>query len=213
MIEQEAILNASSTDIGPYKHHPTNLIPSKPTPLVHSDARRSRALVTLGSNDLVVVVTQLHTLLGPSIEMVSSSDSTTNTLLRPDRPVLRESLGAVDGRLVDAGAGVDVVSAAVGVDGALELQVAAGVVGSVGVEDVVLDQRVAGPAVHAEVCITLGREGAAVLDRSGSMSDECLVIEHHEETYLALPGFQPLPDTKFPVFCQLTLYFPAPSLL
>lgn len=137
--------------------------------LVNSNFRVTRALVPLSSNNLVVVATKLHAILGPSIEMVASRDGAANTLLRADRPVLGESLGAVDGRSVGAGCGVDVVGAAVRSDGSLELHAVAGVVGAVGVEDVVLDERVAGPAVDAEVGVAGGVEGAGVFDGSGGL--------------------------------------------
>lgn len=99
--------------------------------------------------------------------MVSSVNGTANALLRANAPVLGESLGAVDRRRIDAGARVDLVLAAVGLHGALVGQLAGGVVGAVGVEDVVFDERRTGPAVDAEVGVAVGLEGAAVLDGSG----------------------------------------------
>jgi hypothetical protein len=85
------------------------------------------------------MVTHLHAVLGPSIEMVLRRNSATNPLLRANAPVLRESLCAVDRGRIHAGAGVDLVLAAVGGDGALVGQLAGGVVGAVRVEDVVFD--------------------------------------------------------------------------
>ena len=99
--------------------------------------------------------------------MVSSVNGTANALLRANAPVLGEGLGAVDRRGVDASSGVDLVLAAVGLHGALVSQLAGGVVGAVGVEDVVFDERRTGPAVDAEVGVAVGLEGAAVLDGSG----------------------------------------------
>ena len=113
------------------------------------------------------MVPQLHAQLAPSIEMVSSSNSPSHTLLRADGPVLRESLCAVDRGRIDASAGVNLVLAAVGGDGALVGQLAGGVVGAVRVEDVVFDQGRAGPAVDAEVGVAVWLEGAGIFDGSG----------------------------------------------
>jgi hypothetical protein len=113
------------------------------------------------------MVTHLHTMLGPSIEMVLRRNSATNPLLRADAPVLRKCLCAVDRRRIHAGARVDFVLAAVGGDGALVGQLAGGVVGAVRVEDVVFDQGRAGPAVDAEVGVAVWLEGAGVFDSSG----------------------------------------------
>ena len=96
--------------------------------------------------------------------MVLHSNSTTNPLLRTNRPVLLERLGAIDRRLIDAGGDGDVVGAAVGGDLALDLGAAAGVVGAVGFDYVVFYEGVAGPAVDGEVAVSLGVEGAAVVD-------------------------------------------------
>jgi hypothetical protein len=133
---------------------------------VHGDIRRTRALVSLGRNNLVVMVAHRHTMLSPSIEVVRSVDRAADTLLRADAPVLRESLGAVDRRRVYTRAGVDLVLAAVGGHGALVGQLAGRVVGAVGVEDVVFDERRARPAVDAQVGVAVGLEGAAVFDGS-----------------------------------------------
>jgi hypothetical protein len=90
--------------------------------------------------------------------MVAGGHSTADPLLRANAPVLGESLRAVDGRCVDASTGVG--------------QLAGGVVGAVRVEDVVFDERVAGPTVDAEVGVAVGLEGAGVFD--GSV---CIVLE------------------------------------
>lgn len=95
---------------------------------LNSDASRARALVTLSSEDLVVVRTKLLSVLGPSIEVVLDSDSTTDTLASPNRPELLEGSSAVDRRLVGAGSLEDVVCTAVRGDGALLLSSRRGVV-------------------------------------------------------------------------------------
>jgi hypothetical protein len=98
----------------------------------------------------------------------------TYTLSLANRPVLLESPGTIDGGLIGAGRDVDVVVAAVGRDAALVRGARAGVVGPVAFDHVVLDERVAGPAVDGEVAVAGGREGAAVVDGAG-VDVSCLV--------------------------------------
>lgn len=80
--------------------------------------------------------------------MLLGADGTADTLLLAHRPVLFKSPGALDGRFVDARASEDLVLAL------LKREVALGrprlVGGQVGVRfnDVVLDQRIASPAVN-----------------------------------------------------------------
>jgi hypothetical protein len=93
-------------------------------------------------------------------------NSAPNPLLRANAPVLRERLGPIDRRRIHARARVDLVLAAVGRHGALVGQLAGRVVGAVRVEDVVFDQRGAGPAVDAEVGVAVWFEGAGVFDGS-----------------------------------------------
>jgi hypothetical protein len=150
--------------------------------------------------------------------VIACSDSASNALLRANAPVLGESLCAVDRRRIYTRAGVDLVLAAVGLHGALVGQLAGGVVGAVGVEDVVFDERRAGPAVDAEVGVAVGLEGAAVLDGSGSKRILSAMLMREWGcccrycggiiSYLAEPGFQPFPETKLPTLLQLTLYWP-----
>lgn len=110
------------------------------------------------------MLAQLQTSLGPRIEVVAHSDGTTGALLLADRPVLVEGLGAVDGRLVVAGSLVDVVGGAVGGDGAETLGARRRVVGAKVLDDVVLDKRVAGPAVDGQVAVAGGVELTRVGD-------------------------------------------------
>lgn len=96
--------------------------------------------------------------------MVLHIHTTRCTLRLADRPVLLERAGAVDTRLVGARGDEHVVVAAVGVGGSFALGTAAGVVCAEGFDNVVLDERIAGPAVDGEVPVSLGLEGAAVVD-------------------------------------------------
>jgi hypothetical protein len=128
------------------------------------NVRLAAALVTLGSDNLVVVLAKLHAGVSPGVEVVLHVDATTDTLLGADRPVLVEGPGTVNGGLVVTGGLVEVVSATVGVDSALVGGSAAGVVGAEGLDNVVLDERVAGPAVDGEVTVTLEVDVATVVD-------------------------------------------------
>lgn len=100
----------------------------------------------------------------PGIKVSSSVDSATGALVATNRPVLLESAGALDGGSVSASAGVDVVDRAVDVDLALLCGTCRRVVGSKVLHDVVLDERVASPAVDGKVAVAVGIVGARVVD-------------------------------------------------
>lgn len=131
---------------------------------LHIDIRAAAALVALGGKDLVVMLAQIHAVPAPGVEVVLHVDGSARALLGADGPVLLEGPGAVDRGLVGPGGDVDVIGAAVGLELALVLGLAAGVVGAVGLDDVVLYEWVARPAVDAEVAVALGIERAAVVD-------------------------------------------------
>ena len=83
------------------------------------DVGCTAALVTLGSNNLVVVVAETHALGSPSIEVVLHVDAAAGALGLADRPVLVEGLGTIDRGLVVAGGLSDGVGTAVSGEGAL----------------------------------------------------------------------------------------------
>ena len=95
--------------------------------------------------------------------MAANGDLAADALLLADRPELVEGGGAINGRLVNALGLVDVVSAAIGGDGALLGRPATWVVGAEGLDDVVLDQRVDGPPVQREVRVGVGAVPSAVV--------------------------------------------------
>jgi hypothetical protein len=130
------------------------------------DLGAAAALVAFGGNDLVVVLAQLHAVLSPSIEVILHVYSSTNTFLLAYGPVLVESFCAIDGWLIVTSRERDVISAAVSRDTALPLSTRARVVGSVGLDYVVLNQRVASPAVDSKVAIALGVERSTIVDCS-----------------------------------------------
>ena len=122
----------------------------------HSDGRATTALVPFSGDDLVVEATHVQTELLPRVEVVRSRDRAARAVRLADGPVLVEGSGALDRRLVDTRRLVDVVGRAGGGDGALEGETRAGVVGTEVLEDVVLDERVRGPAVDGQVGVTCG---------------------------------------------------------
>ena len=112
---------------------------------------RTAALITLSSKDLIIMRAELLSILGPSIEMILDRNRTTNALALSHRPELLECSSSIDRRLVGSGSLQNVVCASVRGDGALLLSSRSGVVAAVGLDDVVLDQRVACPAVERDV--------------------------------------------------------------
>jgi hypothetical protein len=95
-------------------------------------------------------------------------DSSAHTLLLPNGPELLEGRRAVDAGLVGTGRLQDVVCAAVGGDGALFLRSRARVVRAIGFDDVVLNQRVACPAVERDIAVDVGGVPGA---RVGDIAD------------------------------------------
>lgn len=126
------------------------------------DGGGSAALVSLSGHNLVVVAAELETGLSPSVEVGLNIDGSANTMVGADGPELVEGSGSLDGWLLDTGGLVDVVGAAVGLDGAELVSAGGWVVGAEAVDDVVFDQGVLGPAVDGEVAVPLGLPGAAV---------------------------------------------------
>lgn len=155
---------------------------------------------------------KVHTQLGPCIKVILGSDGTTNTAIPTNRPVLLESGSALDRRLVGAGGLEDVVGTAVRLDGAFLGRCGAGIVRAVGLDDVVFDQGVLGPAVDAEVAVSIDVVAAGVLDGSILLVSDVYAIDGGR-MYWALPGFQPFPATKLPTLFQSTVYSPPGPLL
>jgi hypothetical protein len=134
---------------------------------VNGDGSTSGAEVSLCSHNLVVVLTELHALAGPRIEVSLHVDASAGALVLANRPVLLKGRGAVNRRLVGAGALRNLVRGAVGGDGALVLRLRRRVVRAEVLDNVVLDERVAGPAVDGEVGVAVGVVGTRVGDGAG----------------------------------------------
>lgn len=110
------------------------------------------------------MLTELHALGGPGVEVGLHVDGAGAALVLADGPVLVEGLGAVDGGLVDTLGLRNLVGRAVRGDGALDAGGRGRVVGTEVLNNVVLDKGVAGPAVDRKVGVTLGAVGTGVGD-------------------------------------------------
>jgi hypothetical protein len=130
------------------------------------DISVSTALVSLSSDDLVVVLTKVHAITGPGVKVCLHVDGSSSAKTLTDRPVLLEGAGTVDGWLVGASRNHDVVVGTIGIEATLVLGTAAGVVGSEVLNDIVLDEWVAGPSVDGEVSVALWLEGTTIVDGS-----------------------------------------------
>lgn len=130
--------------------------------------------------------------LGPRIKMISRCNRPANPLTLPHAPKLLKRRRPIDTRLVRAGRLIDIVRPAVRRHGALFRGPAAGVVGPVGLDNVVLDQRVARPAVQRDVGVYVGRvPGARVgyrAARAGVPAFACDEVAHVGPGYVVFAG-------------------------
>lgn len=131
---------------------------------VDSDGGATSGEVALGGDNLVVVGTQVHALAGPGVEVRLHVDRAGRALVLANRPILLKGPGAINGWLVGAGRLSDLVRGAVRGDGTLVLRLRRRVVGAEVLDDVVLDKRVAGPAVDGKVRVAVVVVGTGVGD-------------------------------------------------
>ena len=110
---------------------------------------------------------QVQAMLGPGIKVRANINTPTAPMVLAHRPVLVERGRPLDAGLVDARALGDGVGAAVLGEGAEVGGARRGVVGAEGFHNVVLDQRVLGPAVDGQVAIARGVEAAREVDGAG----------------------------------------------
>lgn len=96
--------------------------------------------------------------------MVREGDGTASPLALADAEVLVEGLSALNAGSVGADDLVDVISAAVAGHGAQLRTGRTRVVGSVGLDDIVLNEGARGPAVESEQRVATGVEAASVCD-------------------------------------------------
>ena len=155
--------------------------------LGNSDGRRATALVSLSADNLVAMGAHTHSKLRPSVEVVSSGDSSAAALVPADGPVLIEGGGICgDGRLVHLLVGVDIVDGSIRSYGSLEGHAAAGVVFAVVLHDIIFNKRASGPAVNGKVSVSGGLERAGHFDVSSENTHK--YIYQRLATYARLTG-------------------------
>lgn len=98
-----------------------------------------------------MAATEAHTRVCPGAEMGANIDGASGTLVATNGPELLEGASSVDRRLVGAGGDGKIVDGAVDGDATLVLSTRRRVVGAEVFNDVVLNERVAGPAVDGEI--------------------------------------------------------------
>jgi hypothetical protein len=131
---------------------------------LHINLAAPTTLIPLGRKNLIIMRAQPHPICRPRIEVILHIDTARTALTLPNTPILLKGANTINRRLVSASRHSNVVGSAVGSDSALALRVGGGVVCAVGFDDVVFNERVAGPAVNGEVAVALGLEGTAVVD-------------------------------------------------
>ena len=171
-------------------------------------------------HDLVVEVAVAEPVLGPEVEVVVDGDRAGGALVLADREELGEGAGTSYGGLVVAGVGADLVGTSVRGDRAQALGLTAGVVGAVGLDNVVLGLGRVDPAVHSKV---RARAGGVI---GGRVGDGAVKGQHRGGnwgnkvkggsplTHLFEPVRHPRPTTKS-LFTPLSQYmenWPAPWL-
>ena len=180
---------------------------------------RSTALIAFCGENLVIESAHGHSEVFPCIEVVSSRDRSTDSLGLTDGPVLVEGSSALDRGLVDTLGPVEVVGGAIGGDGAEEGGARAGIIGTEGLDDVVLDEGAGGPTVDGQVAVAVGGVVGSEGDRPVIIAQKCVndAIGDRDKAaavHLAAPGFHPFPPTKLPWLPdQTTLYCPAAPLV
>jgi hypothetical protein len=110
--------------------------------------RASRILVPFRGQNLIIECSNVHPQVLPRIEVVSSGDSPPYAFRLTNRPVLVESLRSVDGGRVRADRFIDVVRGTVRSDGPFMSPCTAGIVGAMGIGDVVFNEGVGGPSIN-----------------------------------------------------------------
>lgn len=135
-------------------------------PLANVDIGAARTEISLNGNNLVVQRSQSQAEIAPGSEVVSNVDRAAGAVAAAHRPVLVKGGRADDGRLVDALRAVNVVDAAVRRHLAQLGRARGRVVGAKVLDDVVLDERVLGPAIDGEVAVAVGAVAAGEVDGS-----------------------------------------------
>jgi hypothetical protein len=108
--------------------------------------------------------TQIHPQIPPGIKVVPDRHRSLIPLGPADRPELGERPGSIDGRSICPRGSVDVVGAPVAVDLPPLSGARGGIVGAEALDDVVLNKRIACPAVHGQVAVAVGGVVAGEVD-------------------------------------------------
>jgi hypothetical protein len=127
------------------------------------------------------VLTEPHASLGPGVEVGLHVDGAASPLLLANRPELREVAGALNRGGVVALALENFVGSAVGLDSALSRSARGRVVIAEVLDDVVLNQRVGGPAVDGKVRVAVGVVLAGVGDGATEYVSDVLYPSGDEE--------------------------------
>lgn len=134
----------------------------------HADGAAG-SVISLRGKDLDIELAEVETVGLPGVEVVGGCDYTAAGWVLTDRDILVEGGGTLDRGLVDLGVLVDVVVSSVAGDGAEERSGAVFLIPVL--HDVVLDERVGGPAVDGERHhAAAGGEAATVVDGSVNRS-------------------------------------------
>ncbi|KAK2740089.1 hypothetical protein FQN55_009038 [Onygenales sp. PD_40] len=112
----------------------------------------------------LVIRTQLQTGISPGPEVRSNVDGSTDTLLLANGPELLESLDSINEGLVGTGADEDAVCTALNGDGTLFSGTARWVIVAKVLNDIVLDERVSGPAIDRKIAVAVGTVDSRVVD-------------------------------------------------
>lgn len=127
----------------------------------------SAAVITLSGDNLVVMVAvDVQPGSAPRIEVAAGLHGAARALVDADGPVLVKGADTVNARLFVTGALAKSIGAAVAGHCAQIAGSGRRVVGPEILDDIVLNERVAGPAVDGKVAVTVGLVCARVLDRS-----------------------------------------------
>ena len=121
-----------------------------------SHSGRATAAVSFRGQDLVIECPQSHAEAFPRVEVVCRGDCSAGSVGLTDGPVLLKGRCSLDGGCVGTGCLINLVSTAVTGNGAFICKASAGVVGAEVLGDIVLDQRVGGPAVDREIAVAAG---------------------------------------------------------
>jgi hypothetical protein len=125
-------------------------------------------------------------------------DGATGAVLGADSPILLESRGALDRRLVGTSGLEEGVGAAVDLGRADGARTGGRVVAAEGLDDVELDQRALGPAVEGEVPVAVGLDVGIVGDGAVVLLVWFSCGRKMKRSYRAEAGFQPIPETMLP---------------